>query len=1222
MQNDRTETVNRHNMMDTTGKDNPMNRLTHLLSNSIIGILVFVALVVGVGQSCLAQEFTMVQTLSDQAQSTTLAFDGLAFITGSLGSDSFFPPGKVADFWGFQYLRDNDPSRMGHNTDFLTRASGNMLYVLTPAQLQQLLDLANNQVSLIDEYGTDRFVLMKAFRRLLEGDVPAGTTGLNRSAVMAYSAELYKLDGRMCYERARIMGGILRALTTQQKSHLDSLVGTGMATWPVVPDPPAMQGLSPRVKEAVMTYAGDMFSWYSGTIDADVYFCPERQATYFGSFYMKDAPAVGNPGYAIDTNATAGYGKKFLEALSPAASQLASGIVDLQRPYLYELVDRRLDISTELRKFRIGITPDSLLVISLMDRYGQLDGEIIYHAATAFAAVNSMLTSIQRDTLNAYRSQLLGTLSHPSGAYLYATPIDMPVVPNTDFLFSTAAASSYPVVGTGQSSCFNDSSAITPPMSGKPYYGQDAQSLTNLPSYHNNGDHTISDLVTGLTWQSTPDVNGNNNGTIEKADKLTWSQIQARLIVLNSSNWGGHNDWRIPTIQELYSLTNFNGTDPSGYAGTTMTGFRPFIDTANFPFAYGQVSSGERIIDVQYASRTLYNELSFAGYQQLFGFNFADGRIKGYDLTMPGGADKVFSFIAVRGNTSYGVNHFIDNGNLTITDSATGLMWMKDDSKTAMNWAQALAWAQAKDSAGFCGHNDWRLPTAKELQSIVDYTRSPGSTSSAAISPLFNCTPIVNEAGATDWPWFWTGTTHESYDGSAYHGSWAVYVCFGRAAGWIQKPGNSYYSYCDVHGAGAQRSSPKSGTYLGDYMGLDSLGHAAYGLGPQGDVLRINNFVRLVRNLETATLPGSGSVGGTLFFDANQNGVADAGEQPVSGWMVHLTGPTNDSVLTNGSGMFAFSRLDSGVYHISITGKPGWSQTAPASPDTVLTIAASTATVNFGIFNPTARYYNVKNGWNLISLPQTGIDTSAALLFPTAVSPAFIYGTCYTTISHLVSGVGYWLKFSSDQGLFLLGETQHTDTVGLNAGWNLIGAPGAPCPAASIVSDTPGVVFSGIFGYSGRYIQTDTLRPFAGYWIKSNMSCRIILNPGTEMALFKTALVITGELPPAPPEESGPVPDTKPSAFALMQNYPNPFNPVTTIRYQIPVTSLVRIAIYNVLGQVVAVVYDGQENAGTYSVEWNASNMASGVYFYHLTARDPDNAGTGFSQVKKMLLVR
>jgi hypothetical protein len=68
-----------------------------------------VFLVTGVCLSGLAQasaEMNMENTLSEGAQRNTIAFDGLAFLTGSLGSDSFFPPGKVADFWGFQFLRD------------------------------------------------------------------------------------------------------------------------------------------------------------------------------------------------------------------------------------------------------------------------------------------------------------------------------------------------------------------------------------------------------------------------------------------------------------------------------------------------------------------------------------------------------------------------------------------------------------------------------------------------------------------------------------------------------------------------------------------------------------------------------------------------------------------------------------------------------------------------------------------------------------------------------------------------------------------------------------------------------------------------------------------------------------------------------------------------------------------------------------------------------------
>ena len=103
-------------------------------------------------------QYTIEQAVSDRAQENTIAFDALGFLTGNLGADSFFPPGKVADFWGFQYLRDNDPSEMGHNTDFLTRASIDTLAILTSAQRQQLITLAKAQVTSIQDYGYKRFV--------------------------------------------------------------------------------------------------------------------------------------------------------------------------------------------------------------------------------------------------------------------------------------------------------------------------------------------------------------------------------------------------------------------------------------------------------------------------------------------------------------------------------------------------------------------------------------------------------------------------------------------------------------------------------------------------------------------------------------------------------------------------------------------------------------------------------------------------------------------------------------------------------------------------------------------------------------------------------------------------------------------------------------------------------------------------------------------------------
>jgi photosystem II stability/assembly factor-like uncharacterized protein len=92
-----------------------------------------------------------------------------------------------------------------------------------------------------------------------------------------------------------------------------------------------------------------------------------------------------------------------------------------------------------------------------------------------------------------------------------------------------------------------------------------------------------------------------------------------------------------------------------------------------------------------------------------------------------------------------------------------------------------------------------------------------------------------------------------------------------------------------------------------------------------------------------------------------------------------------------------------------------------------------------------------------------------------------------------------------------------------------------------------------------------------------------------------------------------------PNQFRLSQNYPNPFNPSTTIRYQIPEASKVTIRVYNLLGQNIATLVNEQKNAGDYSVEWNAENVPSGVYFYRTEAV---SASKRFVDVKKMILLK
>jgi hypothetical protein len=255
-----------------------------------------------------------------------------------------------------------------------------------------------------------------------------------------------------------------------------------------------------------------------------------------------------------------------------------------------------------------------------------------------------------------------------------------------------------------------------------------------------------------------------------------------------------------------------------------------------------------------------------------------------------------------------------------VTDTATGLTWMKVDSgdrslrgalgKThykdgRMDWPEALAFCE---NLSFAGADDWRLPSAKELQSLLDYSRSPSATKSAAIDPVFSSTKITNEAKKPDFPGYWASTTH--LDGRVKGGD-AVVVFFGEALGEMgpggpggrhpggqsrmgqpggqpragmppprgkppfgegqppprrnalmrmlglkgpppppgapgmghQGPGQgpgpgATGRIMDVHGAGAQRSDPKTG---------DPAAYPVSGMGPQGDVRRVYNYVRCVR---------------------------------------------------------------------------------------------------------------------------------------------------------------------------------------------------------------------------------------------------------------------------------------------------------------------------------------------------------------------------------------
>ena len=109
---------------------------------------------------------------------------------------------------------------------------------------------------------------------------------------------------------------------------------------------------------------------------------------------------------------------------------------------------------------------------------------------------------------------------------------------------------------------------------------------------------------------------------------------------------------------------------------------------------------------------------------------------------------------------------------------------------------------------------------------------------------------------------------------------------------------------------------------------------------------------------------------------------------------------------------------------------------------------------------------------------------------------------------------------------------------------------------------------------------------------------------------FSDTLWITVNTLNAVREESSPA-----QGFALENNYPDPFNPSTTIGYRLPVRSQVTLMIYDMLGRPVATLVNNQQNAGTYSITFNADRLASGSYFYRLQA-------ASFTETKKLTVIK
>jgi hypothetical protein len=317
-----------------------------------------------------------------------------------------------------------------------------------------------------------------------------------------------------------------------------------------------------------------------------------------------------------------------------------------------------------------------------------------------------------------------------------------------------------PVPDTGQTTCYGvDGSVIACPSPGQALYGQDANYTINPISYTklDGGGNVlpfsamswamIRDNVTGLIWEvktakddtpnysdphdadniytwydSNPATNGGNEGTPGDG-----TDTEDFINALNNANYGGFSDWRLPTVKELAYIANYSIPYPG-----------PTINNEYFP---NTVSS-------HYWSSTTAAFNIVNAWDVMFTFG-------GYFY--PSKSDSYYVRAVRGGKTDSG--SYVDNGDGTVTDLSTGLMWQQA-SVSNKTWEQALAECEGLNLAG---HTDWRLPNFKELTSLVDYS---------SYNPAINITYFPDTVSSS----YWSSTSETGHNDS----SWCVHFYGGN----------------------------------------------------------------------------------------------------------------------------------------------------------------------------------------------------------------------------------------------------------------------------------------------------------------------------------------------------------------------------------------------------------------------------------------------------------
>ena len=452
--------------------------------------------------------------------------------------------------------------------------------------------------------------------------------------------------------------------------------------------------------------------------------------------------------------------------------------------------------------------------------------------------------------------------------------------------------------------------------------GEDSDTTQNAPSFTDNGNGTITDNVTGLMWQQL------DSGEIEFSNAAAYCA---------SRTLGGYQDWRMPTAKELFYINYFNASHP-GLHPLFQINSVPLIQT-NPPYTESTYISGSYWWSSDIAA---VDAMSSSANPTQWASNAGGGignHVQDQTGISKGTKPTFFNVRCVRTITPVYVPpvKFTDNGDGTVTDNFTGLIWQKQKAPSTYTWEGALAYVNTLNaSGGFAGKTDWRLPNIHELFSIVDITKFGPSMDTAVFTNLSDIPSYSQKINSPDLGTFWSSTTQLQHSDIA----WDLHEIYNGIISYSPKTALEYVLL--VRGGNSTQSTfTVSGTVTGNTglvtltnNGVDNKTVAAGGGGftfnaqtygsnytvavvsPAGQTCQVTNGSGTVRNTvsnvtvtcTTNTFTVSGSVSGNTGTVILTNNGAD-----------------QQTVISSGAGPWPFSftpQNSGGSWNVQISATP------------------------------------------------------------------------------------------------------------------------------------------------------------------------------------------------------------------------------------------------------------------------------------------------------------